>query len=266
LQVKPKHYFAIFVFLIYLFPLLPEEIKKLNSGEEALNSLDLSLSLPDAIYEFNLTTKTGSHIESYYDGILYRNSGKQFLKFARKSRQSVLRFLSLEGGKKLYAYDITTSKTYTYPEIITTPVLGTAFSFLDISGFRFLEFFKPSNERKSNYFEKPSVKFTAEPLFPLGDIGKLELLFLEENYSLIRVDYYKKNGILDKILKIKKGTIKTREKEAHGSIIKSEKNLLKKIEMTDPDSGKVYAIEFTFGDFVSKPDPSLFNLENLAIK
>ena len=231
------------------------------TASEILKHIDDQMRFLDGLNKVQLTITTNKGRMRTFKATLFQKENNSLFIFNTIGRGRILKILYNDQGQNIYAYNILDHRLYYKRERNHFDlVLNSGFSFVDISNALFSDNYVPQIHGKEKNQDKFYTKVTSLPLNRGSVYGKVNFLVApRNNHSLHRIDYYDRNGVLLKSLRVRYSKL---------PIKLSKKKLITKtyptrLEMTHMARDTVSIMQFFANDKTVKPDSSLFKKENI---
>ena len=231
------------------------------TASEILERVDNQMRFLDGLNKIQLTIMTSKGRVRAFKATLFQKEDNSLFIFDTIGRGRILKILYNDQGQNIYAYNIFDHRLYYKREKNQFDlVLNSGFSFVDISNASFSDNYVPQIDGKEKNQDKFYTKVTSLPLNRRSVYGKVNFLVdPRNNHSLRRIDYYDRNGVLLKSLRVRysKLSIKINKKKL------ITKTYPTRLEMTHMARDTVSIMQFFANDKTAKPDSSLFEKENI---
>ncbi|TGK17575.1 outer membrane lipoprotein-sorting protein [Leptospira fluminis] len=232
--------------------------EKNRVAQELVARLDQALLKTEGLVKANLILIKRSGDSWTWDMSVFRKGEDSLSLFESKGRGLEYKILFKEDGELIYAFNALSRKIFRKTdEEKYESHLSTGFSFVDLSGNSYQANYNPVVQSDLEVGGKKMKRVAMRPIVPYF-YSKLVLLLEPESLKPIRLDFHDKDGVLYKTLNIKYGPIKVKAKQKV-----TKEDLASRLEMLDLNTGSISVLEYTEVDRDVKPDPSLFELENL---
>ncbi|TGK06294.1 outer membrane lipoprotein-sorting protein [Leptospira fletcheri] len=232
--------------------------EKNRVAQELVARLDQALLKTEGLVKANLILIKRSGDSWTWDMSVFRKGEDSLSLFESKGRGLEYKILFKEDGELIYAFNALSRKIFRKTdEEKYESHLSTGFSFVDLSGNSYQANYNPIVQSDLEVGGKKMKRVAMRPIVPYF-YSKLVLLLEPESLKPIRLDFHDKDGVLYKTLNIKYGPIKVKAKQKV-----TKEDLASRLEMLDLNTGSISVLEYTEVDRDVKPDPSLFELENL---
>ncbi|EQA36099.1 hypothetical protein LEP1GSC047_3301 [Leptospira inadai serovar Lyme str. 10] len=232
--------------------------EKTRVAQELVARLDQALLKADGLVKANLILIKRSGDTWNWDMSVFRKGEDSLSLFESKGRGLEYKILFKEDGELIYAFNALSRKIFRKTdEEKYENHLNTGFSFVDLSGTSYQANYNPIVQSDLEVGGKKMKRVSMRPIVPYF-YSKLVLLLEPDTLRPTRLDFHDKDGVLYKTLNIKYGPVKVKSKQ---KVTRDE--IASRLEMLDLNSGSITVLEYTEVDRDVKPDPSLFELENL---
>ena len=252
--------------LLFLIVTASNIFSQVSSGvtltaSEILERIDDQMRFPDGLNKVQLTIMTSKGRVRTFKATLFQKEDNSLFIFNTIGRGRTLKILYNDQGQNIYAYNIFDHRLYYKREKNQFDlVLNSGFSFIDISNAPFSDNYIPQIYGKEKNQDKFYTKIISLPLNRDSVYGKVNFLVNpRNNHSLHRIDYYDRNGVLLKSLRVRysKLSIKLSKKKL------TTKTYPTRLEMAHMGRDTVSIMQFFANDKTAKPDSSLFKKENI---
>lgn len=189
----------------------------------------------------------------------FRTEADSLMLFERKGRGVEWKLLFQEQGERAFAFNVLSTKMFRKTEEERfEDVLGTGFSYQDLSGTLYQANYTPVMKGVQTLENEELYRVLLKPILPIY-YSKLILFLRKKDEKPVRIDYFDRDGVLFKTLNIKYGEVKVEEYN-----IKRTAEMANRLEMLDLNSGSIGVFEIREIDRDVKTDASLFKVENLG--
>ncbi len=204
-----------------------------------------------AVWEFSLHKKGLKHGEIAETVMLYQ--------FSSKRRGLEAKVLYREDGEVVWLWDAPRRQLFRKRDLEKFQgVLGTGFTFLDLSGSGYQAGYSGRSVRLLPEGGKRLARLMMTPINP-GLYSSLVLLANpDESYRPLRIDYHDRERILFKTLNFQYGELLDRKTGRTGA-----GNLPTRLEMLDLKNGMISRIEYFTLDVSVSPEDAFFDPEYL---
>nr|WP_243393356.1 outer membrane lipoprotein-sorting protein [Leptospira perolatii] len=232
--------------------------EKARVAQELVARLDQALLRVDGLVKANLILIKRSGDSWNWEVSVFRKGEDSLSLFESKGRGLEYKLLFKEDGELIYAFNALSRKIFRKTdEEKYESHLNTGFSYVDIANSSYQANYNPIVQSDLEISGKKMKRVAMRPIVPYF-YSKLILLLDAESLKPIRLDFHDKDGVLYKTLNIKYGPVKVKSK--HKSV---QEEMANRLEMLDLQTGSISVLEYTEVDKDVKPDPSLFELDNL---
>lgn len=232
--------------------------EKARVAQELVARLDQSLLKADGLVKANLILIKRTGDSWTWDMSVFRKGEDSLSLFESKGRGLEYKILFKEDGELIYAFNALSRKIFRKnDEEKYENHLNTGFSFVDLAGTSYQANYNPIVQSDLDVGGKKMKRVALRPIVPYF-YSKLILLLESDTLRPVRLDFHDKDGVLYKTMNIKYGPVKVKAKQKVG-----KEDMASRLEMLDLNTGAISVLEYTEVDRDVKPDPSLFELDNL---
>jgi hypothetical protein len=234
--------------------------QEIPNPQSLLEKWDKEFVLEEGLYNIQIYGEPPENRET--NGFMFLNSKNDRMIQLRDSEgNSTQKYLFIEEFKKYYLSIKNKPTIFKLNETdsMSTEVLKSSISYYDISGFfieknYIVEKMEPYSSKDKKYW-KIIVASINKNFY-----NKLYVYIDKEKLLPYRIDYFTKDGVLSKILRVRYGKVTVQRKE-----IQENKEIISEMEMTRMvDSKKSYFKILSLRTF-PQIDQGLFSLKNLSL-
>ncbi len=171
--------------------------------QEIIARVDQSFRFGEGILTGRLTAVTKSGSTALWDFSMYNKEGKRLFHFSSSKRGLEAKILYREDGEEIWLWDAARAQLFRKRDYERfQPVLGTGFSYIDLSGYSLQANYNGSEAilyktREAGIFTRLSMR----PIIS-SEYGKMVLLAdQEKTYRPIRIDFHDRQGIMFKTMR-----------------------------------------------------------------
>lgn len=228
--------------------------------QSLLEKWDKEFVLEEGLYNIQICGEPPESREA--NGFMFLNSKNDRMIHIRNTEGDIThKYLFVEEFKKFYL-SIKNKPTLfklTESESMSSEVLKTSISYYDISGFFIeknytVEKIEPYSSKDKNYWKIVVVSINK------NFYNKLYVYISKEKLLPYRIDYFTKDGVLSKILRVRYGKIPVQGKE-----IQENKEIISELEMTRMDDSKKSYFKILSLRTFPQVDQGMFSIKNLSL-
>lgn len=214
--------------------------------QEIIARVDQAFRFGDGILTGRLTAVTKSGSTAQWDYSMYNKEGKRLFHFSSSKRGLEAKILYREDGEEIWLWDAARAQLFRKRDYERfQSVLGTGFTFLDLSGYSLQANYNGSEAilyktREDNIFTRLSMR----PIIS-SEYGKLVLLAdQQKSYRPIRIDFHDRRGIMFKTMRQAYGEVLMKATGKSGSLPSPNR-----LEVLHLNTGMITRFEvFTYDD------------------
>lgn len=235
--------------------------------QEMIARVDQVLRVPNGLLTGRLSAITRAGDSSVWEFSLYKRNLKirdiaesvLLYQFSSKRRGLEAKVLYREDGEVVWLWDATRRQLFRKRDLEKFQgVLGTSFTFLDLSGSGYQAGYSGRSVRLTEVGGARLARLSMVPINP-GRYSKLILLANPaERYRPLRIDYHDRDRILFKTLNFQYGELLDRKSGNTGAAA-----LPTRLEMLDLKNGMISRIEYFTLDVSVAPEDAFFDPEFL---
>ncbi|HMU85636.1 MAG TPA: outer membrane lipoprotein-sorting protein [Leptospiraceae bacterium] len=218
-------------------------------AQEWMGFLDKSLAVPEGLMTGRLTVSGKTGRSQVWDFNLYKKHTDLLYLFSTKRRGLELKLLYKSGGEVCWMWDLLRASLFRKRDLEKfEPVLGSGFSFMDLSGALYESQYEPVDLREAS-----TMVLKIKPVLPSGYTEILAQMDREKKRPL-RIDFHGKDKILIKTMRFTYD-LPLLDPRARKRISMAAPAVQ---DVIDLETGRISRIEFFSLDRAVSPDDSLF--------
>jgi hypothetical protein len=172
--------------------------------------------------------------------------------FSNAERGNQIKVLYNLGGEDIWVYNILSLQLFHKIDVDRyDPILGTNFSFIDISNADLQSNYTAKIDGPAMIKERPALKLTLTPVFRNGEYGRITLYVTRDTFYPLRMDFHDQDKVIMKTLSIVQGAEL------------AKRMFPVRYDMLDIRKGTLTVLKFMSLDDKMTFKPDLFRHENL---
>ncbi|MCB1141091.1 MAG: outer membrane lipoprotein-sorting protein [Leptospiraceae bacterium] len=231
------------------------------NAQVLLEKWDSEMKLEKGTYFLRISKKQGTTTIMEADStLMVGDEQKRFYFFSKPGEEAHLKFFASNTEKVLAVLKRGSSRIEKLSPMdsVEQTAQGTSFSYYDLSGVQLEANYTVDTVETYESVDKQYWKVHIRPLNK-ATYGKLLVYLEKETLQPYRIDYFSRTGIMKKILRVRYGKVSVDDQKQ-----KSEKEIVKKLEMTDFENDEKSIIEIESLKINPLPDSELFSIKNLS--